>query len=140
MSAEAGILLDTHIWLWLINGSAELSNKTIALLDEAAGKGKLFVPEIAIWELATLAAKKRLTLSVPIKNWVQEAVQKPGIELVPLSWEISVESTMLPGILHADPADRIMIATARIKKYALATRDEKIHKYTQQGHLAVIKA
>ncbi len=140
MSAEAGLLLDTHIWLWLISGSAELNNKTVKLLDGAAKEGKLFVPEIAVWELATLTAKKRLTLGMPIKNWVQEAIQKPGIEMTPLSWEISIESTMLPGVLHADPADRIIIATARIKKYSLVTRDEKIQKYSQQGHLLVIKA
>jgi PIN domain nuclease of toxin-antitoxin system len=140
MSAEAGILLDTHIWAWLINGSAELNNRTIKLLDGAAREGKLFVPEIAIWELATLVAKKRLTLGMPIKNWVEEAMQKPGIEMAPLSWEISIESTMLPGVLHTDPADRIIIATARIKKLSLVTRDEKIQKYSQQGHVTVIKA
>lgn len=140
MSAEAGLLLDTHIWLWLIGGSTELDNKTVKLLDGAAGEGRLFVPEIAVWELATLIAKKRLTLSMPIKNWVQEAMLKPGIEMAPLSWDISIESTMLPGVLHADPADRIIIATARIKKYSLVTRDEKIQKYSRQGHLTVIKA
>jgi len=140
MSIKAGILLDTHVWVWLINGSDELNDKTIKLLDGAAQEGKLFVPEIAVWELATLAAKKRLSLSAPVKNWVQEALQKPGIELVPLSWEISIESTMLPGVLHADPADRIIIATARIKNYSLITRDEKIIKYSQQGHLVVLKA
>src|SRR5580704_14413579 len=90
---------------------------------------RLFVPEIAVWELATLTAKKRLTLNVPIKNWVEEALQKQGIEMVPLSWEISIESTMLLGVLDADPADRIIIATARIKKYSIVTRDERIHRY-----------
>jgi PIN domain nuclease of toxin-antitoxin system len=140
MSSEAGVLLDTHIWVWLINGSAELNAKTISLLDAAAREGRLFVPEIAVWELATLATKKRLTLNVPVKNWVQEAMQKPGIEMTPLSWEISIESTMLPGALHADPADRIIIATARMKKYRLVTRDDKIHKYSQQGHVTAIKA
>jgi PIN domain nuclease of toxin-antitoxin system len=140
MSFNAGILLDTHIWVWLINGSAELSDKTIRLLDQAAGQGKLFVPAIAVWELATLTAKKRLTLSVPIKNWVQDALQKPGIEMAPLSWEISIESTMLPGNLHGDPADRIIIATARTHNFRLATRDDKIRKYSEQGHLTVMKA
>ncbi len=140
MSAEPGLLLDTHIWVWLINGSTALSDETVRLLDGAAQQGKLYVPEIAVWELATLAAKNRLSLSLPIKSWVQEAMQKPGIAMAPLSWEISIESTMLPGVLHADPADRIIIATARINKYSLVTRDEKIHKYGQQGHLLVIKA
>jgi len=53
---------------------------------------------------------------------------------------MQIESTMLPGVLHADPADRLIIATARIKKYSLVTRDEKIQKYSQQGHLTVVKA
>lgn len=140
MTPEAGILLDTHIWVWLINGSAALSDQTVAILDQAATKGRLFVPEIAVWELATLVAKQRLTLNVPIKNWVQEAMQKPGIEMVPLSWEISIESTMLPGVLYPDPVDCIIVATARVKKYSLATRDEQIRKYSEQGYLAVIKA
>lgn len=139
MSAKAGLLLDTHIWVWLINGSSALSDKTVELLDEAAQEGRLYVPEIAVWELATLAAKNRLTLSMPVKSWVQEAMQKPGIEIAPLSWEISIESTMLPGLLQVDSADRIIIATARIKKYSLVTRDEKINRYGQQGHLTVIK-
>lgn len=139
MSAESGLLLDTHIWVWLINGD-ELNRETVELLDNAATQGRLFVPEIAVWELATLTAKKRLTLATPIKNWVQEALQKPGIEMAPLSWEISIESTMLPGDLHADPAGRIIIATARIKKYTLITRDREIQKYGKQGYLTVFKA
>jgi PIN domain nuclease of toxin-antitoxin system len=139
MTLKPGVLLDTHIWIWLINGSSELSNKTIQLLDEAAHKGQLFVSAVSVWELATLVAKKRLTLTAPIKNWVEEALSKPGIELLPLSPAISIESRELPGGFHGDPADRIIVATARIEKITLITCDERIHKYAKQGHLKVIK-
>jgi PIN domain nuclease of toxin-antitoxin system len=137
--AASGILLDTHIWIWLFEGSPELSNATVQLLDEAAQQGQLFIPAICVWEVSTLVAKKRLSLSIPLHNWIPEALSKPGVELLALSPEISMESTILPGIFHADPADRIIVATARIKKLALITRDQNIHKYAKQGHLKVIK-
>src|ERR1700721_1193713 len=94
---SSGLLLDTHIWIWLFEGSTQLNNTTITLLDQAAQQGKLFLPAIAVWELSTLIAKKRLTLSLNLKDWVEEALSKPGMALLPLTPIISMESTLLPG-------------------------------------------
>ncbi len=88
-----------------------------------------------------MIAKKRLSLSMPLKDWVQEALSKPGIVLSPLSPNISIESTILPGTnLPSDPADKIIIATARVEKLILITRDQSIHRYAKQGHVKTVKA
>lgn len=138
--STTGILLDTHVWIWLFEGNTQLSRIMIDKLDQFAQQGQLFLPAIAIWELAVLVAKKRLSLSQPLKNWVQESLSKPGISLVPLSPNISIESTLLPGNFHGDPADRIIVATALVEKLALVTRDRNILQYAKHKHINIIKA
>lgn len=82
----------------------------------------------------------RVALPMNIRSWVEEALTKPGISLAPLSAEIAIESSSLPGNLHRDPADRIIVATARAWNATLLTKDQRLIDYSQQRHVRVLEA
>lgn len=132
------LLLDTHVWIWLVNGDATLGPRSQAALTAASVQGRLLVSAISVWELGRLEAKGRISLSQPCLQWVQQALSLPGIVLAPLTPEIAVESSRLPGSFHGDPADRILVATARVTGAAIATRDQRIIDYAAQSHLTVL--
>lgn len=134
-----GLLLDTHVWLWLSNGSPELKPAIIRDIDHAASVGELFISAISVWEVATLVSKKRILLRTSIHEWINQALSQPGIALVPISPAIAVESIVLPNGLNADPADRMIVATARIKSLVLMTRDENMQQYGKAGFVIVKK-
>jgi len=136
---EPSLLLDTHVWIWLNNGSSELSKDAVRKIDRAATKAKLYIAAISVWEVATLVAKNRVLLRTSLHQWVDESLSQPGIEVVALSPEISIESTLLPGGFHGDPADRIIVATARIKRLMLLTRDNSILQYDKKKYVAAIQ-
>lgn len=133
------LLLDTHIWIWALNGvRGALSASSIAMLNQASAHGGLLVSAISVWEVAVLSSKRRISLAQPIDAWVSAGLSAPGIRLVPLTPEIAIDSTRLPGVTHGDPADRIIIATARRMAATLVTSDRAILDYANAGHLQVI--
>ncbi len=136
----SGLLLDTHVWIWLNEGSSELNSANVREIDHAAGQGELFVSAISVWEIAILVAKKRILLRTSIRDWIEQALSQPGIRLMPLLPNIAVESTLLPDGLNADPADRIIVATARVKLLTLMTHDANIQQYAKSGFIATKKA
>ena len=85
-----------------------------------------------------LESKGRVHILVPPDEWVREALAMPGLTLAPLTPEIALESTRLPGTFHGDPSDRIIVATARKMSARLLTSDEKIIQYGKQHHVAVL--
>ncbi len=137
--AEKGILLDTHAWIWLFSGSKELSKTTIDRIDKAGKNGKVFISAISVWELSMLVAKDRISLSKPIYQWVEESFSQPGVNLAILTPKIAIESSFLPGDFHGDPADRIIVATARGEDLVLLTRDRKILSYGEEKYLYCLK-
>ena len=122
------ILLDTHIWIWWVQGAKELSTNHEVIIKENEDEG-LAISSISCWEIAKLIELKRLELPLNTKSWFDIALNYPGIVLLPLSPEISIESTELPGIFHKDPADQIIVATSRIYNIPIVTADKKILKY-----------
>lgn len=132
-------LLDTHSWIWLIADSGHIGSATKVLLTSAQRDGRLFGSIISIWETANLEAKGRISLAGGIHQWLESSFADDGIQLLPLSSQIAVLSTRLPGTLHRDPADRILAATARIERLTLLTRDANLLAYGRQGHLRVRK-
>jgi PIN domain nuclease of toxin-antitoxin system len=122
------IVLDTHIWVWWVNGSPQLSASKKQILTSLQADG-LGVSAISCWEIAKLVEKGRLTLTVPVGQWIDQALAYPGICLLPLDPKISVASTQLPSPFHNDPADQIITATARELDFAVATDDERILAY-----------
>ncbi len=134
------LLLDTHVWVWLMLGDAHLGRRSRKLLEEAVPDGRLRVSIISVWEVAMLEANGRLTLAADCAKWVGEALSAPGVRLAELTPEIAVASTRLPGKFHGDPADRILAATAREIGAALVTADRAILDYGRRGHLRALTA
>jgi PIN domain nuclease of toxin-antitoxin system len=141
MSNPEGVfLLDTHVWLWLMSGEGNMKPSAIRAVEEGAHHGLVRVSAISVWEVAMLEAKGRIRLSKGCLSWVNEALRAPGVKLIPLTPEIAVESSRLPGDFHGDPADRILVATARQEGAILLTRDEKILAYGKAKHMSVMAA
>jgi PIN domain nuclease of toxin-antitoxin system len=128
-----GLLLDTHIFLWLMFKDKNLSKSELKLIEQYAKKNSLFISAISIWEIALLAKRGRINLYQPPLKWVEEALALPGISLAPLTPAILCESVDLPEEFHKDPADRMIVATARMMKLRLMTHDQKILDYAEQG-------
>lgn len=122
------IILDTHIWIWWVNESPRLTEKQKKIINENQSSG-LGISIISCWEVAKLVEKKRLVLSIPVEEWLEQASTYPGVKLLELSIPILVESTQLKGF-HNDPADQIIVATARVNNSKLLTADGKILKYS----------
>jgi len=138
-SAAGPFLLDTHVWIWLFEGTAgQLDARTVARLERAAADDQVHVSAISVWEVAMLEAAGRLTLACDTHAWVDRALAQPGLVLSPLSPAILVESTRLPGRPHGDPVDRMLIATARVTGATLVTRDRSIRRYGQAGHVRIL--
>jgi PIN domain nuclease of toxin-antitoxin system len=136
----SALLLDTHLWLWYAEGISErLRPASVKKLDEARRSDGLIVSAISVWEIGMHAARGRIRLAVPLRDWVDKALGVPGIRLAPLDAAVAAESTLLPGEPQGDPADRFLIATARLHGVTLATRDERILEYAKQGFLRVVR-
>ena len=122
------ILLDTHIWVWLVSESDRLTpSQRMSIVNQT--DGGLGVSVFSCWEVAKLVERERLTLSLPVSEWIDRALSYPGTSLLDLTPAIAVESTQLPGVFHRDPADQILVATARVWQIPLATQDASILEY-----------
>ena len=121
------IILDTHIWVWWVNDSPRLTEQHKLWIENYQSQG-LGISVISCWEVAKLVEKNRLILSVPVDEWLQTALAYPGIQLLDLSVPIVVQSTQLAGF-HNDPADQIIVATAKVFDCFLLTADGKILNY-----------
>jgi PIN domain nuclease of toxin-antitoxin system len=136
----SALLLDTHIWLWYAEGNADrLPPKSVRKLDDALEGDGLRILSISVWEIGVQQAKGRIQLSAPLRDWVAQALSPAGISLVNLDADIAAESTLLPSELHGDPADRFLIAAARVRGFVLVTRDENIIKYGEAGYVRVME-
>ena len=134
------LLLDTHVWIWLINGDEELkSSETITYIARAVQFSNIRVSAISVWEVGMLEAKGRISFSMDCLDWVRQALAAPGISLALLTPEIAIASNRLPGTFHGDPADRIIVATTRELGASLVTKDRQILEYSQFNHLNVMK-
>lgn len=127
------ILLDTHIWFHFINDGLE---RLPVEVDGAIRENDVLgVSIISCWEIAMLVVKNRLRLSIDVQDWITQALQYKGINLINLSPEIAVLATRLPGEFHKDPADRIIVASSLKLGAPLLTLDQNIRKW---GHIQTI--
>lgn len=135
------LILDTHVWLWLMTGDATLRRTpALALIEQAALDARLLVSAISVWEIGMLEAKGRISLPVDAMQWVAKALAAPGVRLQPLTPAIALHSSRLPGDFHGDPADRILVASARQLDAVLVTRDGKILDYAAAGFVKTLNA
>jgi PIN domain nuclease of toxin-antitoxin system len=121
------IILDTHVWVWWMDGGSRLPAAYRALIqaEEPNGMG---VCAISCWEIAKLVELGRLQLTITVDQWLLDALQPP-IRLLPLTPEVAVGSTQLPGAFHRDPSDQMIVATARYYDCPLVTLDRLIRSY-----------
>jgi len=122
------IVLDTHIWVWWVHSDKRLTQAQTELIT-ANESGIIGISAITLWEVAKLVELGRLEFPCPINKWFEQALNYPGIQILELTQKIAVESTCLPGNFHRDPADQIIVATARLFDCPLVTSDEHILKY-----------
>ena len=135
------LLLDTHCWIWAQLGLIQqLSRAALESIRNAESGGNLRISVISIWELAMLEHKGRVALPMNVRSWVDQALTKPGIAVAPLTAEIMIESVHLPGEMHGDPADRMLVATARVLGATLATKDAHLIRYSKQRHVRALEA
>lgn len=127
------LLIDTHIWIWFRNGVESLSKHEIERILDAHRHQTLYLSAISIWEVTMLEKMGKLSLRYPIQDWIQQASQ--GVSVVPITSDIAVESVILPNLDHKDPADRFILATARLKQLALLTHDRVLQAYIQEGYV-----
>jgi PIN domain nuclease of toxin-antitoxin system len=124
---RGALLLDTHIWFWMLTGdTGTMAPATKSLIERAARDGRLYVSDISHWEIALLVSKGRIDVGEDVAEWLKRAAQAPGITAAPLAREVLVRSTRLPGDPHPDPADRMLMAQAQLLGASLVTCDRSI--------------
>jgi PIN domain nuclease of toxin-antitoxin system len=123
------IVLDTHALIWWVDNPAQLSKAALKALEEAVAKKSVYVSCISSWEIALLVERKRLFLGLDVRDWLARCEALPFLTFMPVTTPIAVESVRLPEFPHADPADRIITATALSLGARLVTKDDKLKAY-----------
>ncbi len=121
-------LLDTNVWLWMVDNPSLIPARMKIIVSDGANY-PFSLSAISIWEVAKKVSLGKLGISLPVHEWVDRATDTSYIHIVPLSPQISVESTRLPGDFHKDPADQIIVATARCQNLTILTADRLIRQY-----------
>lgn len=125
------ILLDTHALLWWVNGDGDrLTRAASAAISNGLKGGGIGVSSISAWEIAMLVAGGRLALTMDVTAWLAKVEAIEGLDFIPVDNEIAVGSVALPGEFHKDPADRLIVATARKLGVGLVSADERIRAYS----------
>ena len=138
MSELTPLLLDTHAAIW-ITEDQPLAKGAIEAIDAAYRAGStVFVSAITAWEVGLLVSRNRLSLVARPERWFQRLLAIPGVRLAELSPDILIASSFLPDEPPRDPADRIILATARDLGATLITRDRLLLKYGEDGHVSTI--
>jgi len=122
-------LLDTHAWVWWVTGDRRLSAGSRRAIERGSAAGSLALSLISVWEVAKKVEKAQLVLDRALDHWIDQAVARPGLQLVELTRPILLESCRLPGPFHGDPADQIIVATAREREAIIVTKDDRIRQY-----------
>ncbi len=131
------ILLDTHIWIWVMTADPILKSTFRKEFEAILKTRDVLISPISVWEVGMLIEKKRINIEMDVQEWVDKALETRGFKLVPISARIAIQSTRLPGIVHGDPADRLLIATACEESAVLVTCDEKLLHYGEDKLISV---
>lgn len=134
------IVLDTHVFVWVMEDSQRLGPEARRTIDHASHENEVGISAITPWEIALLEDRGRLRLAREVSAWLESALGQLGIRLLPINPNIAVDSVKLPGAFHADPADRLIVATARHWNAPLITADAAIINYGEAGHVEVLDA
>jgi len=138
MSEAAPLLLDTHAAIWAVEDQPIATTAKEAIEDAYRTGRTIFVSTITAWEIGLLVSRNRLGLSTTPERWFERLLAIDGVQLAGLSPDILIASSFLPGEPPRDPADRIILATARDLGAALITRDRLLLKYGEAGQVSTI--
>lgn len=120
------LLLDTHILVWWAGGVGRLSPRQEVALAELMPENPAWVSEISFWEIANLMSLGRIELDLPLREWLERATAPPLVRAFGITPAVAAEVASVPNSFHRDPADRILVATARVLDATLVTRDRGI--------------
>jgi len=121
-------ILDTNAWILLVDAPERIPQATLERVWDMT-HAPLGLAAISPWEVAKKTALGKLQLSLPVSQWIQRATNPDGIQLLPLTPEVALESAYLPGDFHRDPADQLIVATARLHNLVLVTSDQRMQAY-----------
>ncbi|HJD65717.1 MAG TPA: type II toxin-antitoxin system VapC family toxin [Rickettsia endosymbiont of Bembidion nr. Transversale] len=133
------ILLDTHVLLWAISEPNKLSTTVKQYIDVAQQNKLLLLSSISLWEIAMFEQKKRIDIRQSLKTFLESIINIQGLAIKDISVEVAVESNLLADSFHNDPADRLIVATAKYYNATLLTRDQKILAWAEQGAIESLK-
>lgn len=122
-------VLDTHAWMWWVNGDRRLSGRARTTIKRASTRSELFLSMYSIWELAKKVEKGQLALDRPLDEWLDLALSAEGLQVAEITRSVLVDSCRLPQPFHGDPADQIIVATSRSLSASLVTRDARLRDY-----------
>lgn len=122
------VVLDTHMWVWWLLPVSPLPDRARASLDRAAADKGIYLPAICLWEAQMLHGKNRIELPLPFATWLRRATAPDMLTVLPLNADAVSAINELPATFHGDPADRMIVATARAHNLPLATHDKAIKK------------
>ena len=122
------ILLDTHVWLWWLLDEGPLAKEERDTLNEHARNKEIAISAATVWEAEMLYRKGMIALEPDFKNWIKLATNPKVCSVIPIDEEIVIAQEKLPEGFPDDPADRLIVATALLKEYPLATKDEVLQK------------
>ncbi len=132
------LLLDTCAVIWSAEEDGLTSHAIEEIAAHSAAGGVIFVSPISAWEIAMLVGKGRLSISENPQKWLSRLLEKPNLRVSEMSVDMMLACGALPEPLHGDPADRIIIATAREYGLRIVTRDQKILDYAEKGHVMAL--
>ena len=131
------ILLDTHVFIWAMLGTKSLKKEFVSFFEKALVSTGVLISPMTIWEIGMLVEKKRIEVELDVLDWVDQVLEIPGFKICPITPHIAIQSTRLPGKLHGDPVDRLLIASAHENNAVLITCDEKIIDYGKEKWVSV---
>ena len=123
------VLFDTHAWVWWLTAPEKLGRKGRAAIETALSNSECYLSSISVLEVSQLVRKGRLIMATDLWQWLSEGLAMPGLRVLNLDPELAYQSTVIPGEFHADPADRILVASARMLDATLITKDAQISAY-----------
>ena len=127
------LLLDTHVWLWTVEGNARrVGRRARQLIARAERRGEVRISPASIFEVAALHTLGRLRLARPVESWIREALEVTGLRVAPLSPDVAIDAGLIPRTALPDSLDRLLVATARETQATILTADERILTYAAE--------
>jgi PIN domain nuclease of toxin-antitoxin system len=136
----SSLLLDTHVLIWLLQDDPKIAESVFAAIQSAADEDRVLVSAITPWEIGLLVSKKKIDLGMEVQAWLDCALTLQGLRLAPLSPKVAIDSTRLPFEIYPDPADRILVATARHLGATLVTADRLLLQHGERGYFSYLAA